>query len=227
MGAGRITGAAKLRRGIVETMRALAARGLYAGTSGNISVRCGKGFLITPTGVPCDETKPSDIVAMDFEGAHRGPLLPSSEWRFHRDILRSRPEVNAVIHTHSAFAAALSCLRRDIPPFHYMVAKAGGDTIRCARYATFGTETLSKNALAALSGRRACLLANHGMIALGADLGAARRLAEEVEGLCEQYWRALLAGKPVILPNAEMAKVVEKFKTYGCQPKSRRRRTSR
>ena len=216
--------AAKLRRDIIETMRRLNESGLYTGTSGNISARAGKGFLITPTGVPCDETKPSDIVAMSFDGKHRGSLLPSSEWRFHRDILRRRPEVNAVIHTHAAFATAMSCLRRDIPPFHYMVAKAGGDSIRCARYATFGTEALSRHALAALEGRRACLLANHGMIAVGADLGAARRLAEEVEVLCQQYWRALLAGKPVILPKAEMAAVVEKFKTYGRQPKRRRSR---
>ena len=216
----------KLRRDIVATIRRLAVAGLYSGSSGNISARCGDGFLITPTGIPCDETKPSDIVAMTLEGAHRGSLLPSSEWRFHRDILRLCPEINAVIHTHSPFATAISCLRRDIPPFHYMIAKAGGDTIRCARYATFGTGALSKNALAALEGRRACLLANHGMIAVGADLGAARRLAEEVEALCEQYWLALQIGHPVILPKAEMAAVIEKFKTYGRQPKKGHTRRS-
>ena len=209
---------AKIRRDIVDTMRRLAARGLYTGTSGNISVRGGAGFFVTPTGIPFDETKPSDIVAMTLDGKTRGRLRPSSEWHFHRDILRARPEVNAVIHTHSPFATAMSCLRRDIPPFHYMVAKAGGDTIRCARYATFGTGALSRNALAALKQRKACLLANHGMIAVGADLKAARRLAEEVEDLCGQYWRALLAGKPVILPRREMAAVIRKFKTYGHQP---------
>lgn len=215
---------AKIRREIIETMRALAARGLYAGTSGNISVRGSAGFFITPTGIPFDDTRPSEIVEMTLAGKARGRLLPSSEWHFHRDILRARPEVNAVIHTHSPFATTLSCLRRDIPPFHYMIAKAGGDSIRCARYATFGTAALSRNALAALAGRKACLLANHGMIALGADLPAARRLAEEVEDLCEQYWRALLVGKPVILPRREMAAVIAKFKTYGRQPAKARRK---
>jgi len=209
---------AKIRRDIIETMCVLAARGLYTGTSGNISVRGGAGFFITPTGIPFDETRPSHIVEMTLAGKTRGRLLPSSEWHFHRDILRARSEVNAVIHTHSPFATTLSCLRRDIPPFHYMIAKAGGDSIRCARYATFGTDALSKHAIVALRDRKACLLANHGMIALGPDLGAARRLAEEVEDLCEQYWRALLVGKPVILPRREMARVIEKFKTYGRQP---------
>lgn len=211
---------AKLRRDIIATLRWLEKRRLYSGSSGNVSVRGGSGFLITPTGIPCDETKSADIVDMTLEGKPRGRLLPSSEWRFHRDIYRGRKEINAIVHTHSPFATALSCLRRDIPPFHYMVAKAGGDTIRCARYATFGTKELSQNALKALDGRRACLLANHGVIAAGTDLAAARRLAEEVEAICEQLWRALQMGKPVLLPKAEMARVIEKFKTYGVQPKS-------
>ena len=211
---------AKLRRDIIATLRWLEKRRLYSGSSGNVSVRGGSGFLITPTGIPCDETKSADIVDMTLEGKPRGRLLPSSEWRFHRDIYRGRKEINAIVHTHSPFATALSCLRRDIPPFHYMVAKAGGDTIRCARYATFGTKELSQNALKALDGRRACLLANHGVIAAGTDLAAARRLAEEVEAICEQFWRALQMGKPVLLPKAEMARVIEKFKTYGVQPKS-------
>jgi L-fuculose-phosphate aldolase len=214
---------ARLRREIVATLRRLEAAGLYTGSSGNVSARTRGGFLITPTGIPCDETRPSQIVAMTMAGKRAGLLLPSSEWRFHRDIYRERPEVNAVIHTHSPYAAALSCLRKDVPSFHYMVAKAGGDTIRCSRYATFGTEALSKYALAALRDRRACLLANHGMIAVGADLAAARRLAVEVEDLCGQYWRALLAGKPVLLPKGEMARVVMKFKTYGKQPRIGRR----
>lgn len=218
---------AKIRRDIIDTMHALAARGLYTGTSGNISVRGGAGFFITPTGIPFDETKPSNIVEMTLEGKTRGPLLPSSEWHFHRDILRARGEVNAVIHTHAPFATTVSCLRRDVPSFHYMIAKAGGDSIRCARYATFGTDALSKNALKALKDRKACLLANHGMIALGPDLGAARRLAEEVEDLCGQYWRASLAGKPVILPRREMARVIEKFKTYGRQPGKTGQKTGR
>ncbi len=206
---------------MIKTIRRLEARGLYFGTSGNISLRGRRGFLITPTGIPSEETRASDMVEMSFDGEHRGKLLPSSEWRFHRDIYRSRPEVNAVVHTHSAFATTVSCLRRDIPPFHYMVAKAGGAAIRCARYATFGTQALSRNALKALQGTRACLLANHGLIAVGANLAAAGRLAEEMEALCEQYWRALLVGKPVMLSRPEMARVVKKFKTYGRQPKAR------
>lgn len=212
------------RHEIVATIRWLESRRLYSGSSGNVSVRGGSGFLITPTGIPCDETKASDIVEMTLGGKPRGKLLPSSEWRFHGDIYAARKEVNAVVHTHSPFATAVSCLRRDIPPFHYMVAKAGGDSIRCARYATFGTQALSKNALTALKGRRACLLANHGVIAVGKDLAAARRLAEEVEAICEHYWRAIQMGRPVLLPKKEMARVVGKFGTYGLQPALAKRR---
>lgn len=214
--------AARLRREIVATIAKLAARGLYFGTSGNISARLKNGFLITPTGIPSEEIRAAGIVEMDIRGKHKGRLLPSSEWHFHRDIFTARADVNAIVHTHSTFATAISCLRRDIPPFHYMVAKAGGESIRCARYATFGTKELARNALAALKGRRACLLANHGLIALGADLGAARRLAEEVEALCEQYWAVLAVGRPVLLPRPEMSRVVTKFRTYGRQPKPRR-----
>ena len=215
--------AAKLRREIALTIAKLSARNLYFGTAGNISARLKNGFLVTPTGIPSDEIRAADMVEMDMGGRHKGRLLPSSEWHFHRDIFKTRAEVNAIVHTHSPFATAISCLRRDIPPFHYMVAKAGGDTIRCARYATFGTAALSRNALAALKGRRACLLANHGLIALGPDLAAARRLAEEIEALCEQYWAALAVGRPVMLPKSEMARVVTKFGTYGRQPKRPRR----
>ena len=149
-------------------------------------------------------------------GPRAARLAPSSEWRIHRDIYQQRPDVGAVVHTHSTAATALSCLRRPIPAFHYMVAKAGGDDIRCARYATYGTAALSRNALAALAGgRRACLLANHGLLALGADLAAARALAEEVEALCAQYIQARAAGRPVILPAREMKRVRAKFATYG------------
>lgn len=217
--------AARLRREIVATIAKLAARGLYFGTSGNISARLARGFLITPTGIPSDEIRPADIVEMDMTGRHKGRLLPSSEWRIHRDIFKSRPEAGAVVHTHSTYATVLSCLRRDLPPFHYMVAKAGGETVRCARYATFGTAALSKNALEALEGRRACLLANHGLIALGGDLASARRLAEEVEALCEQFWAANALGRPAMLPGPEMKRVAAKFRTYGRQPKKRRRAT--
>lgn len=210
------------RRAIADTVRWLIARGLYAGTSGNVSVRTAKGFLITPTGVTADEVDAASIVAMTAGGAARGGLEPSSEWRIHRDIYEERPDVGAVVHTHSTAATGLSCLRRPIPAFHYMVAKAGGDDIRCARYATYGTAALSRNALAALAGgRRACLLANHGLLALGADLAAARALAEEVEALCAQYINARAAGRVVILPAHEMKRVRAKFATYGQRRRAR------
>jgi L-fuculose-phosphate aldolase len=164
-----------------------------------------------------DTLRPEDIVLMRLDGSHEGPRLPTSEWRFHRDILALRPEVNAVLHSHSMFCTTVSCLRRSIPAFHYMVAVAGGSSIRCAPYATFGTEELSRHAVAALEGRKACLLANHGLIAVGADLPGAFKLAMEVETLAAMYLRALQVGEPVLLDEAEMAVVLEKFKTYGQQ----------
>jgi L-fuculose-phosphate aldolase len=212
---------ARTRRAIADTVRWLMARGLYAGTSGNVSARTAGGLLITPSGVPCDDVDAASVVPLSFDGAPRagggrGRLAPSTEWRIHRDIYRRRPEIGAVVHTHSMFATALSCLRRPIPAFHYMVAKAGGDDIRCARYATYGTAALSDNALAALAGgRRACLLANHGLVALGADLASARLLAEEIEALCAQYIHARAAGTPVVLAAREMKRVRAKFATYG------------
>jgi len=215
---------ARARRAVAETVRWLMTRGLYAGTSGNVSARAAGGLLITPSGVPCDDVDAASIVAMTFDGAARssgarGALAPSTEWRIHRDIYRRRPDVGAVVHTHSTFATALSCLRRPIPAFHYMVAKAGGDDMRCARYATYGTAALSRNALAALAGgRRACLLANHGLLALGTDLASARLLAEELEALCAQLVYARVAGKPVTLPAREMKRVRAKFATYGRAP---------
>ena len=207
---------ARARRAIVDTVRWLMARGLYAGTSGNVSARAEGGLLITPSGVPCDDVDAASIARVADDGVARGPLAPSTEWRIHRDIYRSRPDAGAVVHTHSTFATAVSCLRRHVPAFHYMVAKAGGDDLRCARYATYGTAALSRNALAALAGgRRACLLANHGLLALGGDLPAARLLAEEIEALCAQYVHARAAGRPVILPARELARVRAKFATYG------------
>ena len=210
---------AKPRREIVETVAWLMERRLYAGTSGNVSSRTAGGFVITPTGIPCDEIVAADVVEVTPGGLPRGRLLPSSEWRIHRDLYRERPDVGAVVHTHSTFATALSCLRRAVPPFHYMVAKAGGADLRCARYATYGTDALSKNALAALAGRRACLLANHGLIAVGNDLGAARLLAEEVEALCAQYVIAHSLGAPVLLPAREMRAVIRRLATYGQKPR--------
>jgi L-fuculose-phosphate aldolase len=202
---------ASLRRALVETARAMNARGIGMARTGNVSARIPGGMLITPTGMAYESLKPADIVAMDMHGTATGSRAPSSEWRFHLDIYRARPEVGAVVHTHSNAATALSCLRRGIPPFHYMVAAAGGPDIRCAEYATFGTEALSRNALAALGDRKACLLANHGVIATGADLDAALELAEIVEGLAAQYLATLHAGKPVLLSRAEMARVARQF----------------
>jgi L-fuculose-phosphate aldolase len=206
-----------LRAEIIAIARRMNDLGINQGKSGNVSHRIPGGLLVTPTGMDYGSLKPADIVAMEFDGRHRGSRLPSSEWRFHRDILAARPEANAVVHTHAMFATTLACLGREIPPFHYMIAVAGGDTIRCAPYATFGTAALSRHAVAALKGRKVCLLANHGMIAIGASLKAALALAVEVETLAAMYWRALQVGKPKLLVRAEMARVIEKFKTYGQQ----------
>lgn len=208
-----------LREGLLRIARQLVACGLNRGTSGNCSARHSEpdGFLITPSGIPVDDMSPDSIVRMDFSGKVAGAGKPSSEWRFHRDILHQRAEVGAVIHVHSTFATALACLRRDLPPFHYMIAVAGGDSIRCAPYALFGTQELSDLALAALEGRKACLLANHGLITLGADLDDAMAIAVEVEALCEQYLIATRAGEPALLSAGQMSAVFRQFKDYGRQ----------
>jgi L-fuculose-phosphate aldolase len=205
----------ELRAALAETARRSARQGLNPGSSGNVSVRLSGGFLVTPSGLPNDTLQAGQMVAVDMEGRPRGDLKPSSEWRIHRDIYRARPEVHAVVHAHSPYAVSLACLRRDIPSFHYMIAAAGGKDIRCAGYATFGTQPLSDNVLAALQDRRACLMANHGMVAVGASLDAALSLAMEVEELCAQYWRASLMGEPVLLDDAEMDEVLERFRHYG------------
>lgn len=206
------------RRAVIATCRAMNASGLNQGTSGNVSLREGGGFLITPSGVPYDAMRPEQIVAMDLDGGHRGDWLPSSEWRMHLDLYRARPECGAVVHVHSTHAAALSCLRRAVPAFHYMIAVAGGDSLRCADYATFGTQALSDAMLRALEGRTACLLANHGQIAFAATLDRALWLAGEVEALCAQYMLACRLGDPVILPPEEMQTILERFASYGRQP---------
>ena len=202
---------------MVSGSRSLSERGLNRGSSGNIGVRLASSFLVTPSGVPAEELSADAMVEMDFSGAVIGTGRPSSEWRFHRDILQARPEIGAVVHTHSRYATTLACLLRDIPAFHYMIAVAGGDTIRCAPYALFGTQELSDLALLALHERKACLLGNHGMIALGADLPAALALAVEVESLCAQYWSTLQIGEPHLLSSDQMREVLEKFKGYGRQ----------
>lgn len=204
-----------LREQLLAVTRKLSDLGLNKGTAGNASVRDDQGFLVTPSGMPVEAMTPHDMVQMDFDGNAHGTRPPSSEWRFHRDILVARPEVGAVIHTHSMFAVTLSCLRRDIPSFHYMIALAGGGDIRCAAYALFGTQALSDAALDALHDRKACLLANHGMIAVGRNLENAFSITVEVEALCEQYWRTLQVGGPVLLSDQEMQDAIEQFKGYG------------
>lgn len=208
-----------LRAALVETARAMADSGLSPGKSGNVSARgASGGMLITPTGVPYADLCPEDIVRVDAGGqVAPGALRPSSEWQFHLAIYAARPEIGAVVHCHSRHATALACARREIPAFHYMVAVAGGDCIRCAPYATFGTEALGTHAVAALRARQACLLANHGQIALGPTPEKALAMAAEVETLAAQYCTALTIGEPVLLDADEMARVIAKFRHYGQQ----------
>lgn len=205
----------KERRAVIAAARSLRAAGLVHGREGNVGLRTDDGLLVTPTGINYEALRPAHIVWMDSAGKATGSHIPSSEWRFHLHIFAARPEINAVVHTHSMFATALACQGLGIPPFHYMVALAGGSDIRCAPYATFGTQALARHAVTALKDRRACLLVHHGMIALGADLNEAVALAGEVERLAEQYWRVRLLGKPKLLSAAEMKKVLKKFAGYG------------
>lgn len=198
--------------------------GLNRGTAGNVSARDVKGgttgFWITPTGLPYERLEPACIPFVRLDGSWDGRQAPSSEWRLHRDIYAARPEAGSVLHAHSPHAVSLACVRWDIPPFHYMIARFGGDSVRCAPYATFGTQELSDASLAAMQGRNACLLANHGFLLHGRNLVEALILAIELEELCAQYWRACQLRQPVLLNAAEMAEVLEKFKGYG-QPRDR------
>ena len=204
-----------LRAGLLATAKAMANCGLNTGTAGNASVRCSRGFLITPSGMAYEDCTPEDMALVAMDGSWRGPYAPSSEWRIHRDILAAHPEAGAILHSHAPFATALACHRHPIPAFHYMIARFGGTDIRCAPYATFGTQALSDGALAALEGRSACLLANHGMLVIGSDLRRALALAVEFESLCAQFWRACQIGTPTLLSDAEMADVLAKFRHYG------------
>lgn len=206
-----------LAAAVLATARAMNASGINRGAAGNVSARDGEGFIITPTGMAYDRCIAADMVKVGADGTAQGRRRPSSEWRFHHDIYATRPEAGAILHAHSPFATALACQELDIPPFHYMIARFGGETVRCAAYATFGTQALSDAILAALAGRRACLMAHHGMVVFGADLDEALALAIEFEALCEQYWRVLQLGAPKLLPADEMARVIEKFKSYGKQ----------
>jgi len=213
-----------LREQLVACARRMQASGINQGTSGNLSVRIPGGMLITPSSLPYEQMQPGDLVALDLSGK---PLLssepgrpqrrPSSEWRLHADVLASRPEVQAVLHCHSIHATALACHGRDIPPFHYMTAVAGGHDIRCAPYATFGTQALSDGVVAALEGRLACLMAQHGQVAVGPTLDRALALAVEVETLARIYLQALALGEPPLLSTEQMEQVRHQFRTvlYG------------
>jgi L-fuculose-phosphate aldolase len=203
------------RQSIIEACLQMNRSGINQGTSGNISVRHGEGMLITPTSVPYEAMKVEQIVFMKLDDTADAKRRPSSEWRFHRDILKSRPEINAVVHAHPPYATMLAIMGREIPPIHYMIACAGGDTIRCAPYATFGTEELSRHAVAALEGRSACLLAHHGMIATGPSLAKAMWLAVEVETLARQYHGCLQIGTPPLLSKAEIESVRARIAGYG------------
>lgn len=209
-----------LRKQLIATARAMNASGINQGTSGNLSVRVPGGLLITPTSLPYDALEPEDIVAMDMAGGHRGRHRPSSEWRFHRDILAHRDDIDAVLHCHATYATTLAIHERGIPPFHYMTAVAGGPDIRCARYATFGTQALSDAVLEAMEGRTACLMAHHGLVVGATTLDKALWLAIEVETLAKMYVHALAIGEPPRLSEAEMARVAERMRrmSYGRAP---------
>ena len=207
-----------LRESIVERCRAMSAAGLGVGTAGNISARFEERMLITPTGVAYDALEPADLASTALAGDGEtwdGPLVPSSEWRFHLGILQARPEIGAVIHTHSTHATALAIARRALPACHYMIAAAGGPDVRCADYASYGTAALSENVLRAMENRSCCLLANHGAIATGPTLAQAFWLAVELEEMARQYILAESLGGAVILPDEEIAEMVERFKGYG------------
>jgi L-fuculose-phosphate aldolase len=203
------------RQSIIDACLDMHRLGINQGTSGNISLREGEGMLVTPTSMPYAKMKPTDIVRMNMNGAVVGEGRPSTEWRFHLDIYRTRPDVNAIVHAHPTYCTTLAIMEREIPAIHYMVAVAGGDTVRCAPYATFGTQELSDHAVAALVDRKACLLAHHGLIAVGDNLEQAMWLAVEMETLAHQYVNCLQLGNPPLLPSDEIANVAKRIANYG------------
>jgi L-fuculose-phosphate aldolase len=206
-----------LREQIIATCRRMVELGINQGTSGNVSVRSGDYFLITPSGIGYDVMTPEQIALMDVDGRYWGPCKPTTEWRIHREIMRARPDASVVIHTHSLYATTIACLRRPIPALHYYVAIGGGPTIPCAQYATYGTQALADNVLHALAEHNACLMANHGMLVLGPDLAVTLQRTFDIEMLARQYVYASQIGEPVILPDPEITVVREKMRTYGTQ----------
>lgn len=211
----------ELRTAVLDAARGMNRHGINRGTSGNVSARTDRGLLITPSAVPYDRMRPEDLVAMGLDGSGAVPagVRPSTEWRLHAAVYAARPDVGAVLHAHPMYATALACLRRGIPPFHYMVAVAGGSEIRCSDYATYGTDELASAAVRALGPRSACLLANHGFVTCAATPGEALALALEVEALAGQYLCALQVGTPVLLDEAEMERVREGFREYRGTPR--------
>ncbi len=203
------------RQAIIDHCLKMNSTGLNQGTSGNISIRHKDGLLISPSSRPYASLKPEDIMFLEMDGTAHGPWAPSSEWRFHRDIMASRSETNAIVHAHPNYCTTLAIMGREIPAIHYMIAIFGGPTIRCGPYAIYGSEELSKHALAAMEDRKACLLAHHGMIAAGANIEQAFWLAEELETLAKQYHGCLQLGDPPLLSDQQIADVIEKFKGYG------------
>lgn len=206
---------ATLRDSAVTAVRRLDALGMNRGSTGNVSLRHGQGMLITPTGMGADELRAQDMVWRGWDGTLRGTWQPSSEWHFHQAIYLARPQLHAIVHTHSVHAAALACLRRPLPSFHYMVAVAGGNDVPCVPYHLFGTEALSAAVAAAFADRDACLMANHGLVAAGNTLARAMKVLQEIESLCEVYLKALSVGEPALLTCAQMDEVIDKFKGYG------------
>ena len=207
----------KLASILTETTLKLHEMGLNHGATGNCSCRDEETFLITPSGVEIEDLSAEKMVRMDFKGNvidSKLNLNPSSEWRFHQDIFSHRKEISAVIHTHSIYASTVSLFNKELPPFHYMIAVAGGDSVRCAPYAMFGTQKLSDNIINALAGRKACLIANHGLVTIGESLEEALQISEEIEHLCHLYIEAKKIGNPNLLTKKEMTEVIERFQTY-------------
>ena len=209
-----------LRSALVQACQDMNRLGINQGTSGNVSVRHGDTMLISPSATPYDTMQPEDVAAMPVEGEYgtwTGRLRPSTEWRFHLDIMRARPDAGAVVHSHPTFCTSLAIARKPIPACHYMVAAFGGMDVRCAPYATYGTKELSDHAIEALRDRNACLLANHGMIVVGPSLAKAMWLAVELETIARQYWHSLLIGGPVLLNEEQIADTARGFGNYGLQ----------
>lgn len=211
-----------LREALVASARRLDAQGLNRGSTGNLSVRASAdtraaaSFWVTPSGMPADEMAAGDLVRVGLDGAVlAGDWAPSTEWPFHRAVYTARTDLQAVVHLHSPHATALACLRRGLPSFHYMVAVAGGDSVPCTAYHLFGTQALSAAVGAAFVDRNACLMANHGLVAGGTSLAHAAKVAVEIEALCGIYLQALAVGEPVLLSRAQMAEVIERFRSYG------------